>query len=224
MWSTPGALRRRQRVVQRHRVRVAEVELAVGLGDDDRPAPVGGEVQVVRVQRRDRLARAAGARVDRREAVAEVVGRRTACAGPTTGVTCWGSAPTGKCSIDLERPLGDHVDGVRLAVGHVDERRVAAHDGAEQPGAVGGVDVRAARASAGCARARGTSTPPCARRAAGRRGGRLASRAPCDAPPQPRERSTGAAPTRRPAPTPARCMAARAASHRAAGSSVSARS
>jgi len=36
-----------------HRVRLAEVQLTVGLGDDDRPPAVGGEVEVVRVQDRD---------------------------------------------------------------------------------------------------------------------------------------------------------------------------
>ena len=41
----------------------------------------------------------------------------------------------------LERPLRDHIDGVRLAVGHVHERRVCAHRGAQCAGAVGRVDV-----------------------------------------------------------------------------------
>src|SRR4051794_27776770 len=36
----PRAVRQPQRVAQAHRVRLAEVEPAMGLGDDDRPPPV----------------------------------------------------------------------------------------------------------------------------------------------------------------------------------------
>ena len=49
MWSTPAHCGSAQRVAQAHRVRLAEVELPVGLGDDDRAPAVGGEVEVVRV-------------------------------------------------------------------------------------------------------------------------------------------------------------------------------
>src|SRR5262249_29924114 len=56
--------------VQRKGVRVAEVESVQPLGDDDRVAPVGGEVHVVGVGDRDRPARPAGARIDHRQAVA----------------------------------------------------------------------------------------------------------------------------------------------------------
>ena len=72
----------------------------------------------------------AGARVDRCEAVAEVVvhvqrpqvvGRRHVL----------GQRPDRELRDDLQRPLADHVDGVAQAVRHVDERRIAAHDRAE---------------------------------------------------------------------------------------------
>jgi hypothetical protein len=42
---------------------------------------------------------------------------------------------------DLERRRVDHVDGVAQAVGHIDERRVVAHSGAQVAGGVGGIDV-----------------------------------------------------------------------------------
>ena len=42
-------------MVQRERVRVAEVEAVQALGDDDRVAAVGREVHVVRIVDRDRL-------------------------------------------------------------------------------------------------------------------------------------------------------------------------
>ena len=58
MWSTPRA-GHPERLLQRHGVRVAEVEALRALGDDDRVAAVGGEVHVVRVVDRDR-ARPAG--------------------------------------------------------------------------------------------------------------------------------------------------------------------
>ena len=56
MWSTPRA-RHGKRVVQRERVRVAEVEAVQPLGDDDREAAVGREVHVVRIVDRDRRRR-----------------------------------------------------------------------------------------------------------------------------------------------------------------------
>ena len=60
-------------VVERKRVRVAEVEAVQPLGDDDRVATVGREVHVVGIVDRDRAAGLARARVDRRQAVAGVV-------------------------------------------------------------------------------------------------------------------------------------------------------
>ena len=59
---------------------------------------------------------------------------------------------------DLQRPLADHVDRVAEAVGHVDERRIAAHDRAEVAGGVGAVhvhDVDGDRRSVAAGRRRG---------------------------------------------------------------------
>ena len=91
-----------QRLVQRHRVRIAEVEPLQALGDDDRVAPVGREVQVVRVVDRDRLARGLPVRGS--------IGVRLLPTSLSTqsvfrshdGVTCCGSAPTAKCSTILK--------------------------------------------------------------------------------------------------------------------------
>src|SRR5919197_5106123 len=54
----------RERMLEAHRVRVAEVEPLQALGDDDRVATVRREVEVVWVLDRNRLARLAGTRVD----------------------------------------------------------------------------------------------------------------------------------------------------------------
>ena len=103
-------------------MRIAEVESLPGLGDDDRVAPVGREVEVVGIGRPGSAsARAARPRVDRREAVAEVV------------VDVQGAQVVRRRDVlrqradaevvdDLERALIDDVDGVRLAVRDVDER------------------------------------------------------------------------------------------------------
>ena len=72
MWLTPaqGTLSAR---TSRNECAVAEVEPVQTLGDHDRVAPVDREVEVVGIVDVDRLARAARARIDRRQRVADVV-------------------------------------------------------------------------------------------------------------------------------------------------------
>ena len=122
MWSTPrqGTCSEWRR---RKRVRRAEVEARQALGDDDREAAVGREVQVVRVVHRDRVAGRAGARVDRRQAVAQVVQDVERLQVPR-GRHVLRQRPDGEVPDDLERALVDLVDRVALAVRHVDERAV----------------------------------------------------------------------------------------------------
>ena len=137
------ALGQVQGPVQAHAVGVAEVEAVVGLGHHDRVAAVDGEVEVVGVGDRDGLPRTARAGVDRRQAVALVVGHPQRLRSHD-GVTCCGQGADGEVADDLPRALADDVDRVGLRVGHVDARGVAAHRRAEHPGAVGRVDVAAA--------------------------------------------------------------------------------
>ena len=168
----------------------------MGLGDDDRAAPVGGEVQVVGVGDRDRAAVTAGARVDRGQAVAGVVGDPQRAQVPRRGHVL-GQGADGEVVDDPGRALVDDVDGVGLRVGHVDARDVAAHLGREHPRARGGVDVerrgagddvraareaRAARGARGRGR-RGRRPPAAGRRPPPRRGPRAPSAA---APPRAR--------------------------------------
>ena len=85
-------------------------------------------------------------------------------------MTCWGSAPTAKWSTIFGRALVDDVDGVRLRVGDVDARGVAADPGRQRPRPLGRVDV-ARVSSAGSGRAAAPRTRARARVAgwAGRR-------------------------------------------------------
>ena len=99
---------------------VAEVEAREPLGDDDRVAAVRGEVHVVRVVDRDRAARAAGSRVDRSQAVADVVGDVERSQVPRRDDVL-GQQPDREVLDDLERARVDHVDGVALGVRDVDE-------------------------------------------------------------------------------------------------------
>ena len=72
MWFTP-AHGTRQRTHELKGVRVAEVESMQPLGDDDRVAAVEREVEVVRIVDGNRLAGRPGHRIDRRQAVPDVV-------------------------------------------------------------------------------------------------------------------------------------------------------
>ena len=152
-----------ERVLEGHGVRVAEVQAPERFGDDDGVAPVGGEVQVVGVPDGDRSSRPSGARVDRGEAIAdvvvdverlEVIGRRD--------VLRHGA---GREVLDhLHRALADDVDGVAHRVRDVDERRVSAHGAGEHAGAVGRVypawDVGPHRAGRCGLAGRPGGTPP----------------------------------------------------------------
>ena len=136
----PPAPRHEQGVHELHRVRVAKVEPLQALSDDDREPAIRGEVQVVGILDRNRAARAPGPRVDRGQAVAEVVIDIQRLEVPGRGDVL-GQRAGGELPDHLERPLADDVDRVAHRVGHVDERRVAGHGGAEVPGPVGGIDV-----------------------------------------------------------------------------------
>ena len=59
---------------QRHGARIAEIEPLQPLRDHDRVPPVGGEVEVIRISDGDRHALHPGHRINRRQAVAAVVG------------------------------------------------------------------------------------------------------------------------------------------------------
>src|SRR5947207_5532237 len=63
-----GALRRRQRLLNCHLLRIAEIELLQALRNNDRGTAVRRKVEVVRIFDRDRRAGFAGLRIDRSEA------------------------------------------------------------------------------------------------------------------------------------------------------------
>ena len=85
-----------QRFLERERVWVAERERLARFLDHDRVPSVGREVHVVRVGHRDvRAGALAGVRVDRCQAVADVV-RGVQRAKVPAGTTCWTIAPVGK--------------------------------------------------------------------------------------------------------------------------------
>ena len=113
---------------------------AMRLGDDDRAPPVGGEVQVVGVGDGHRPAVAAGARVDRGEAVARVVGDPQRAQVPRRRDVLRQRADR-EVVDDLGGALVDDVDGVGLRVGDVDARRIAADLRRQKARAGGGVDV-----------------------------------------------------------------------------------
>ena len=135
-----GARGQVHRIDQAHAVGLAEVELAAGLGDDDCAAPVGGEVQVVGVRHRDRAAVMPGARVDRSEAVAVVVGDPQRAQVPRRGDVLRQGAD-GEVVDDPGRALIDDVDRVGPRVGHVNARDVAPYLGRQHPRARGAIDV-----------------------------------------------------------------------------------
>ena len=129
-----------ERVAEAEGVGIAEVEPVQRLGDDDREAPVGGEVHVVRVVDRDRGAGLARPRVDRSEAVPRVVRdvERLQVVGRDDVLR---QAADREVRDDPERPRVDDVDRVRLRVRDVEPREGEAGRAAELVRAVGGVDV-----------------------------------------------------------------------------------
>ena len=141
MWSTPRH-GHRERLVQGEGVRVSEVEPMQPFGDDDRVAAVGGEVHVVGVVDRDRCSRLARARIDRREAVAEVV-RHVQRLQVPAGHDVLGERTDVEV---LDHAVGagvDHVDRCALAVRDVDQGSREASCACEHVRAVVGVDVAA---------------------------------------------------------------------------------
>jgi hypothetical protein len=135
-----GAARDLQHAPQPHRVRLAEVELAMALGDDDRAAPVSGEVQVVGIEHPHGPPVAPGARIDRGEAVALVVGHPQRAQVPRRRHVL-GQRPDSEVLDDLRRALVDDVHGVRLRVGDVHARGVPADLRREAAGPIGRVNV-----------------------------------------------------------------------------------
>ena len=157
------------------------------LGDDDRAPPVGGEVEVVGVGDRHRACRAAGARVDRRQAVALVVGDPQRPAGPTTASRA-GAARRRRsgrrpctCAGRSRRPCSTRSWARRRAPGRARTTR------AEQARAARRRRRRGGRSSGGMRPARGDAhaAPACAGRrrrrgvAAGRRRSARARWRPC---------------------------------------------
>ena len=145
-----GARARRhvQALDEAHGVRLAEVQRAMRLGDDDGAPPIRGEVQVVGIADGDRAAVAAGARVDRGEAVAGVVGDPQRAQVPGRAHVLGQSADR-EVVDDLGRALIDDVHRVGLRVRHVHARGIAADLRRQVPRAGRRVDVdgRGARRS-----------------------------------------------------------------------------
>ena len=109
----------RHRLDQLERVRVAEVEATEPLGDDDRVLPVRREVHVVRIVDRDGYAGSSRPGVDRRQAVAAVVGDVQRLRSHA-GTTCCGRTPTAKWSITVAVVGVDDVDGIAHRIRDVD--------------------------------------------------------------------------------------------------------
>ena len=101
------AARHVDRVLELHRLRIAEVEPLHRFGDDDRRFAVGREIHVVGIVDRDRFAGLAGLRIDRRKAAAlrvlRVVGDPQR-ARSYDGTTCCGFRPTLNLSTTLRSP------------------------------------------------------------------------------------------------------------------------
>ena len=133
-----------QRAVEAKAVRISKVESMQALGHDDRVAPVGGEVHVVRVVDGDRPARLRSTRVDRRDAVALVVEDIEPLQVPRRGHMLRKS-PDGEVADDSEGARVDHVDGVAPAVGDVHPRKGGARGRAKHVRPVRCVEISGRR-------------------------------------------------------------------------------
>lgn len=121
-----GALGRRQRSLQHHRVRIAEFQTLQVFGDDDRIAPVRREVHIISVGHLDDCAGLAGFRVDGHENSRQIalgrsdnpqslqIPRRNNVLGISTDNII---------IHDFEADRIDHIDVSRFYVGHVDPRQ-----------------------------------------------------------------------------------------------------
>ena len=121
-----GALGSRDRPLQRHRLRVTEVEPLERLGHDDGRSPVRREVHVVRVVHSDGRARLARDGVDRRQgsvgAVLGIVGHPQGREIPG-GDDVLRVHADGEPVDDLERRRIDHGHIVGLEIRHVHARQ-----------------------------------------------------------------------------------------------------
>ena len=129
----PGAARNGDRILQRHRLRVAEVQALHGFGHHDRRLPVGREVHVVGIVDGDRLPRLSRHRIDRRHAatrrVLGVVRHPQRAQVPRRNDVLRVEADF-ELADDRERGRVDDVDIVGLDVRHIDARQVAGQRGA----------------------------------------------------------------------------------------------
>ena len=135
-------------------MRIPEIEARQPLGDDDGVAPVGREVHVVGILDCERSARLPVTGIDRRQAVADVVGdveRLQVVAGDDM----LGQQPDPEVLDDLVRARIDHVDRRAVAVGNVDERAGKARCTRQSGRPVMGVHVSDRRNLAAGARPRG---------------------------------------------------------------------
>ena len=139
------AARRRHRLLQRHRVRVAEIEPLQSLGDDDRGLAVGREIHVVGVGDRHAGAGPAGLGVDRRQAAVRapppVIGDPQGLQIPSRDDVL-GKKPDRKAIDHFAGRRVDHIDIVGPQIRHIDPRQRARHGRAEHIGAGGTVEVR----------------------------------------------------------------------------------
>ena len=121
-----GAARGRQRSLQRHRVRIAEIEPLEPFGDDDRGAAIRREIEVVGILHRDRLTRLAGSRIDRRQTALRTA--QPVIVDPQ-GLQIPGRddvlrlTPDTEPVDDPERHGIDDIDVVRSQVRHIDARQ-----------------------------------------------------------------------------------------------------
>ena len=139
------ALRRRDVALQRHRMRVAELEPPHGLGDDDRRFAVGREIDVVGVWHVDHLADLACPRIDRRDAAvaaARAHVRRNPQRLQIPGRNDMLRARhRGQAVDDFERVRIDDVDLAGHEVRRIDPGRLPGDSGTEHAGRFACIDV-----------------------------------------------------------------------------------
>ena len=141
----PGAIRRRDVALQRHGVRVAELEAPHRLGDDDCGGAVGGEIDVVGIGNVDGLADLARPRIDRRDAAMSAA--RAHIRRNPQGLKIprrndmFRARHHSQAVDDLERLRIDDVDLAGHDVRRIDARWLACDSGTEHAGPRASVDV-----------------------------------------------------------------------------------